>query len=309
MLESPNLANNPSNFDKEFFLESEKPFHAPETCDFSFNCPDLKFLDYSYLLKEQNNYFNSYQSFSEQEAYINLASENIGELGDSNESNENFKEPNFLNGKNVLFKVGILKKRGRKLEKKKKCHRKEAFDNILVKIQVHFLNFLIDVSNDVMKTICNNNYSHFKQINYIFKRRIAFDHLNRLIKLPIKELFKENISGKYKKCYKTNYEIYSSFAPHNEFIQNFFNMNYLELFEIYYNNCKPLKKIIFEGKEIILSHNTKDFYSLLKKERIIKEKIISVANNVYFVGNNNNNNNNITEKFIIKKTDCMKKDN
>ena len=296
MLKSSNLITDPPNCDEEFFPEFKNYFKSPETCDFSFNCLNLEYSDNFIPPKEENNVFNSKQWSSGQEYKIDLSAENLSDSNDLNKSNESIKELIFFNEKSDLFKVQNIKNKGRKSKLKKKCHRKEALDNIMTKTQVHFMNFFINVSNDVLRTICNNNYLHFKQINYTFKKKISFEHLSNLKKSPIKELLKVDISQKYKKSYQTNYEIYSLFASHNEFIKNFFNMNYLALFKIYYNNCKPLKKIVFEGKEILLSRNTKDFYSLLRKERIMKEKIISAVNDVYFNGNIDS-----TEKFIVTK--------
>ena len=48
-------------------------------------------------------------------------------------------------------------------------------------------------------------------------------------------------------------------------LDKLFEMNYLELFKYYYNNGKPLNKIVFENKGIILSSKTKSFYYLLEK--------------------------------------------
>ena len=294
-----NLNSSQPNFDNEIFPERKKPFNAQETCDYSFNCLDLKYFDYFIQPKEQNDDFNLKQFPSEQEYKIYFAAENIDEMNDLNKSNESSKDPIFLKEKNNLFKVKTSKFCGRSAGLpglKKKCHRKSDFDNIVTKIQVHYINFLINVSNDVLRTICNNNYLLFKQINYTFKKKISYEHINNLKQLPIKELLKENISEKYKKPHKSNYEIYSLFASQYKFIENFFNMSYLALFKIYYNNCKPLKKIVFEGKEILLSRNTKDFYSLLRKERTLKETIISAVNSAYFNGNVDS-----TEKFIVTK--------
>ena len=40
-------------------------------------------------------------------------------------------------------------------------------------------------------------------------------------------------------------------------------MNYLELFNYYYNQEKPLKKLVFKNKEISLSTETESFFDLL----------------------------------------------
>ena len=63
--------------------------------------------------------------------------------------------------------------------------------------------------------------------------------------------------------------------------------NYLELFYIYYNNERPLEKIMFRNEEIILSKKTKSFYYLLEKgkNKDLKQELITTAKIVYFGGN------------------------
>ena len=74
-----------------------------------------------------------------------------------------------------LFITKINKKRGRIVEKNslEKEHGKYDFDNVLTKIQVHFINFLINLANDAINTQFNSKYyiTHkFKQINYKEKK-------------------------------------------------------------------------------------------------------------------------------------------
>ena len=79
---------------------------------------------------------------------------------------------------------------------------------------------------------------------------------------------------------------------------------YLKLFSIYYNKLKPLKKVTFKDKVIYLSSNTKSFYYLLKKNKEIKDIIISTAKDAYFNGQDD-----YTDKFIVTKIDEDIKEN
>ena len=65
-----------------------------------------------------------------------------------------------------------------------------------------------------------------------------------------------------------------------------FSMNYLEMFKYYYNDEKPLKKLVFEGKEIVLSSKTKSFSYFLDKYANLTEKIIDTTKIVYFSDEN-----------------------
>jgi hypothetical protein len=226
---------------------------------------------------------------------------------EDNENEENKKEALFSTRKIRLFKIEKNKKRGRKSRKKKKFHLKSDFDNVLTKIQIHFLNFLINVSNDVLKATLTKNNLHFKHINYNFKKQITYEHIKYLKTVPIKVLLEKDISSKYRKYSKDfNSKILQQVIPSSKWLEEFFNMKYLSLFRIYYNNCKPLKQINFNGKNINLSLNTKSFFNLLKKNRIklMRTKIISTAQDAYFDGYKN-----MDAKFHVIKTEEINDDN
>ena len=241
------------------------------------------------------------------EIFRGIESEDMMEDRADNGNEENKKVALFTTRKNRLFKIEKNKKRGRKSMKKKKFHLKSDFDNVLTKIQIHFLNFLINISNDVLKATLTKNNLHFKHINYKFKKQITYEHIKYLKTVPIKVLLEKDISSKYRKYSKDfNSKILQQVIPSSKWLEEFFNMKYLSLFRIYYNNCKPLKQINFNGKNINLSLNTKSFFNLLKKNRIklMRAKIISTAQDAYFDGYKN-----MDAKFHVIKTEETNDDN
>lgn len=241
------------------------------------------------------------------EIFGGIESEDMMEDRADNGNEENKTVALFSTRKNRLFKIEKNKKRGRKSRKKKKFHLKSDFDNVLTKIQIHFLNFLINISNDVLKATLTKNNLHFKHINYKFKKQITYEHIKYLKTVPIKVLLEKDISSKYRKYSKDfNSKILQQVIPSSKWLEEFFNMKYLSLFRIYYNNCKPLKQINFNGKNINLSLNTKSFFNLLKKNRIklMRAKIISTAQDAYFDGYKN-----MDAKFHVIKTEEIKDDN
>ena len=241
------------------------------------------------------------------EIFGGIESEDMMEDRADNGNEENKKVALFTTRKNRLFKIEKNKKRGRKSMKKKKFHLKSDFDNVLTKIQIHFLNFLINISNDVLKATLTKNNLHFKHINYNFKKQITYEHIKYLKTVPIKVLLEKDISSKYRKYSKDfNSKILQQVIPSSKWLEEFFNMKYLSLFRIYYNNCKPLKQINFNGKNINLSLNTKSFFNLLKKNRIklMRAKIISTAQDAYFDGYKN-----MDAKFHVIKTEEINDDN
>ena len=258
---------------------------------------------------EMDNNYNNYiiRGIPGIEIFGGIESEDMMEDRADNGNEENKKVALFTTRKNRLFKIEKNKKRGRKSMKKKKFHLKSDFDNVLTKIQIHFLNFLINVSNDVLKATLTKNNLHFKHINYNFKKQITYEHIKYLKTVPIKVLLEKDISSKYRKYSKDfNSKILQQVIPSSKWLEEFFNMKYLSLFRIYYNNCKPLKQINFNGKNINLSLNTKSFFNLLKKNRIklMRTKIISTAQDAYFDGYKN-----MDAKFHVIKTEEINDDN
>ena len=258
---------------------------------------------------EMDNNYNNYiiRGIPGIEIFGGIESEDMMEDRADNGNEENKKVALFTTRKNRLFKIEKNKKRGRKSMKKKKFHLKSDFDNVLTKIQIHFLNFLINISNDVLKATLTKNNLHFKHINYNFKKKITYEHIKYLKTVPIKVLLEKDISSKYRKYSKDfNSKILQQVIPSSKWLEEFFNMKYLSLFRIYYNNCKPLKQINFNGKNINLSLNTKSFFNLLKKNRIklMRAKIISTAQDAYFDGYKN-----MDAKFHVIKTEEINDDN
>ena len=192
------------------------------------------------------------------------------------------------------FKVEFTtKKRGRKpknmdsiCSKNKKEHAADEWDNVLRKIQVHFLNFIISFLNDIIYNHLKKKDKFFLKFSYSAKENIKFEHVEKLKKYNIKELIENlDVSSKYKskKLEETeniNMRKLKDLSEYNWF-NEFINKNILELFEIYYNNKKPLESIYFNGKEIVNLKEAKNFYFLLQKYKKYEEKLIEAAERVY----------------------------
>jgi hypothetical protein len=160
-----------------------------------------------------------------------------------------------------------------------------SFDNVQRKIQVHFHNFIIALCNDALKTEYKKPRYSFKKINKKDNITVNFAHVLKLKNSLIKDLLNLKISDKCKNyCKDYNQKILPKIE--STWLIKLFSMNYLELFKCYYNNEKPLKKLVFEGKEIVLSSKTKSFSYLLDKYANLSEKIIDTSKTVYFSDEN-----------------------
>ena len=174
----------------------------------------------------------------------------------------------------------LKKKRGRQIKENniskirniKKIHNKFSTDNLLRKIQVHYLSFIISVANIILKAF--NYKEKFYKLDYDLKKKVNKDYFESLKKKKIYEIICNNISKKYKeKNANINTIIYEK-IQNNEILKNFFNENYLIFFkDIYYKSEKTinLKKYGLE-KKIFLSKDIKMFKDLLKDNNKYDEK-------------------------------------
>ena len=195
----------------------------------------------------------------------------------------NKDEPfNIINSKEKceIFKVKKEEKRGRKKENLlgKKIHKSTDKDNVLCKIQIHFLNFLVDFANDAIKTEFKEMKKdlEFKQIEHKIKIQISYKKLKKIMNEPIKEILKEKISNKYRKYSQDkdhNKNLYNKLINNSKWLMKLFDMLYLDIFRLYYNDCKGLDAIEFEGKTIHFSKKTKSFYDLYVKVDSEEEKL------------------------------------
>ena len=182
-----------------------------------------------------------------------------------------------------IFKTEICnKKRGRKFNKesKKQEHTASDPDNIKRKIQVHFLTFIVSLINDCLRTFCLDDKISFLNFDYKKKEKISKEYLHKIKNSSVKEIIENmGISKKHKRNIgnknKENLEILEKI----DWFQKLFEINYLDLFSLYYNNQRPLKHVSLFYKNIIISGKTKPFYHLLQKYKESKEymEIINMA--------------------------------
>ena len=178
-----------------------------------------------------------------------------------------------INERNAIFEVNHINRR-----------RRRAFckDNIIIKIQVHFFNFLINFCNDALKAEYKHSLYSFKKINHSKSTLIHKANISQLKNSKIKDLLNFEISRKYSRFDKfVNKKLLEIIIPSSEWLSHLFDMNYLDLFKYYYNKEKPLNKIYFENKAIVFSPETKSFYFLLERCKDFKQDIIDITKKMY----------------------------
>ena len=171
-----------------------------------------------------------------------------------------------------IFKTESLNNkrgRGRKPTKaiKIKVHTALALDNILSKVQTDFLNFTVSLTNDAAINILHSKKKNlFKKFARDKKLKISSKYFNKLKNYSIKDLLMNmGISKKYKKFDRNINQRNLEKLTEDEWFDNFFEIKFLDLFSIYYNEEQPLKEIFIDGKSIILSEKNKIFLLFTSK--------------------------------------------
>ena len=202
-------------------------------------------------------------------------------------------EPNGITNKSMKFTVLLKRIRGPKpkigfLDTKRHRHLNTHFDNLQIKIQVHFISFIINLSNDFLFSVFKENKKYnFKDIDHTFKIDVSRRNSEFLKSSKIKDVLEIDISKKYTKYEKNiNRQLIYEVCKKSTWLNDFFNLNYLDLFKCYYNDQKQMDQISFCDKVITLSKKTqnKTFYELLKKNKNINKELINAVKNAYFNG-------------------------
>ena len=234
------------------------------TKDFLFNL--------SIILNNKN--INKYQNIAnginkpknnnnEKVGNLQIQQDNSFEYINNKSPNNLAKKDNFLNkkknikkifklkfyGDNEINKNFLQKKRGRKSSKKSKhYHSALDDDNILRKIQVHFLTFLVSFTNDYIDALSINkgkkNDIHFKHLDYKFKKVINHKSIEKLKVANIGQILKNKVSPKNKVNENINQIIYLKICQQfPDLKNNYFNKLFNEFFIEYYNYIHKFRNV------------------------------------------------------------------
>jgi hypothetical protein len=185
--------------------------------------------------------------------------------------------------------INFRKKRGRKTgrESNYRVHDRNSEDNIIRKIQVNYINFLVDFVNELLKAIGRKDLS-FIPLDYNFKKSISKSYRHNLNSKTLREVFSNDISPKNSTKKKGfNAEICKQIEKeYKDISENILNRNFLFFFDkIYYKNNKKInmKEFGFDDLEVDLE-NIELFGDLLLKEKdddYLKEKMRFCTKNCF----------------------------
>lgn len=177
-------------------------------------------------------------------------------------------------------KIGRKKKENTSVDNKN-SHDRNSPDNILRRVQNHFINFIIFFINDILKEL--NYTEHLIKIDYALKKNITKEYVESLKTKKISDIVCFDISRQYStKSIDANRIVYYKIKE-NEILNKLFNTTYMEFFDIYYKSQSKYinLKIFGLDKEIKISDKTKIFLDLSKNEsdKYIKNLKICISQN------------------------------
>lgn len=172
---------------------------------------------------------------------------------------ENLTKDNLINKK---------RKRGKKSQKiinnNKKYHDNNRTDNLLRKIQCHYMSFIVSYLNNILKNL--NYQQKFLKLDYKYKRNVNKNFVESLKKKTIGDILCNNISNKYKHSSIDNNKELCKKIKNIKIFNNILEDNYLTLFrKVYYKSNRRINLNEYGlKKELILSNDVKMFKDLLK---------------------------------------------
>ena len=253
--------------------------------------------------------YNAYHLESKNDSfYLNLPIFDIQKQGEKNntkkeEQNQTKERELYLQNliKRVsgrkLFKTLTKKKRGREKQERKqkeiydkdnqandyiKIHDKHTADNLLKKIQVHYLTFIVQFLNEILKFL--NFKERFLRLSYEFKSNINKTFFNSLKTKTIRDIICTQISVKYKKvAQNTNENIYEQ-IKWNKILNKIFSENYLLFFRKIYFKSERIINLKEYGlnQKLILSEKAQMYKELIENEDYVYKRNLKDCVNRHF---------------------------
>ena len=199
-------------------------------------------------------------------------------------------KPKSNNKDKIIFKTEKLqKKRGRKRNKesKKDEHTSWSIDNIIVKVQAHFLDFMISFLNDCVHSFPETQKYTFLKLDRGEKKKVSKKQIDKMKNSTIKDLLeKVKISKKFKRYDENTNKNNLDSLIEESWLRQIFKIKFSDLFFYCYNNERPLKELTIFGKKLIFSEATESFFDLLQKDKTMEDKIVEYTKEIYFDGKN-----------------------
>jgi len=257
---------------------------------YNINLPNFYLYDpFSFLNNHQKFIDKSLEKHNNEHDISSIVSSNNSKTDKEKKSKSLFVVNEMLNhennkeeNENKIQLTPAPNKRGRKqVGNNKKIHSALDDDNILRKIQVHFISFITNFINDIIKAFIKSRKAPlFKNIDYKLKKIVNHKYFQNLKSSKIADILQMTPSPKMKEHDSSvNKLIYDKVCHLCPFMFNFLQKDFVSFFKDYYFNSN--KNYTVNGKLIPLSDKTKNFNDLIKKNYAYKEKIKFIALNCF----------------------------
>ena len=175
-------------------------------------------------------------------------------------SSQPFKKESLKSGN-----LGRKTKRMKYEEKEKKYHNRESQDNMLRKINGHYISFIIGFVNTILDIL--EFKEQFKLINYKYKLKINKKYFSYLKNRNIGEILNQDISPKLRNQPIDHNKIIFEKLKDNPIMKKLFSQNYLYLFKSIYYKSKRNVNLNNYGLNvnILLPTKIKMYRDLLEK--------------------------------------------
>ena len=262
---------------KEIDLESENIDADSYFClkqEFREELPILEINeDMNFVYEIKNEYFLNH--------FINCFNMDINQI--QNENTET-RSSSLIVNQNKINKKLSGRKRKTEIKEGDIIHDKNALDNILRKLNCHFINcFIIPMINELI-----NSEEKFLKISYNYIKDVSEIKFIELKQKSIGVIIQQDINKKYSTKSPNHNKNLFNIVREDEDIKNLLNKIYIDIFRNYYFENK--KEIIFADSYIKLKkvETLKDF--ILKKnkdndenkKRRYEQRIYEVIKKKYF---------------------------
>ena len=161
---------------------------------------------------------------------------------------------------NIFF---VVNRRGRKRKSEKllifdgSIHNKSKPDNLLIKIQINYLTFIVDFSNELLKFM--GIKGKFSKINHAYKRKTNKKFITFLKGLNIGQILLLGVSPKYSN--KDNNKNLYNIIIKNPVINSILSQNYLTIFQnVYYKSERFINMEKYGLNKIFILSNKVEMY-------------------------------------------------
>ena len=258
--------------ESNIYLESENEFayifHNQDESEQSITFDHLNQVPFQNSFEQEQFFIPPNENVKEEEnddSRFFISKNKSKEITPNEEIHSEIKRVLFKTSKKNDISEKLLQnktKRGRKTEPEgkpaMKIHEKTDIDNIITVAQISYINFIVDLLNDLLKQIGIQN--KFIRISHKVKKNVKISNFENLKTKKLSDILLLEISPKFRSYDKDHNKKLLETIQDMEEIKDILNENYLTFFkEVYYKSeriiCINGKNISLFGKKLKMYKN------------------------------------------------------